>query len=581
MRARLEDRVARRVRQRTRSALRTHPLLPAILDPAWYVARYRDVFWAGVPALEHFLGPGLDEGRDPGPLVDLSYLRTQRDGPPIDDASLLLALLDDGLARGWRPSPYVDLSWYARAHADAPADPAAALRHLAEVGLPTGRRPGPFVLLDDYGTRVPDVTAAGLDPFTYFTALGQHLGRFPHPAWDEQGYLDTNEYVRFALGMGKHLHGFEHFCAVGHAEVARGALLLPVLLDGRGAEYSESRYLAANPDVAALVADGVLPDGVTHFFASGHREVATGDRALTPTAPAARLLPDPDRPGTRSGSDRGGRSRDLLILVHHDPDGCFDTHVLAAIDVYRAADIEVEVVTSGIDADGRSRLAAREVPVHQRSVNDGLRDFGAWRLALDHLGEEGVAGYERIILANDSAYFPVIDPSAFFAALRDADTDLWSATDSFSGGRYHLQSYFLALRPAALAVIAPELRRLAAEHPDPTKLALIQYFEIGLSQFAAARGLTLGAFSSVADLTRPQPAVRPPDERPLAHLTVTVTNLTHHFWRHALGEGLPFLKVELLRDNPLDVDIDGWQELVTGGTCTVAHIEAHLARVRR
>ena len=581
MRARLEGRAARRVRQRTRSALRSHPLLPVVLDPAWYVARYRDVFWAGTPALDHFLGPGLDEGRDPGPLVDLSFLRTQRDGPPLDDASLLLTLLDDGLARGWRPSPYVDLDWYARTHSDAPADPVGALRHLAEIGLPAGRRPGPLVLLDDYGMRVPDVTTAGLDAFTYFTALGQHLGRFPHPAWDEQGYLDTNEYVRFALGMGKHLHGFEHFCAVGHAEVARGALLLPVLLDGRGAEYSEARYLAANPDVAALVADGGLPDGVTHFFSSGHREILDGDRALAPAAPAARLAPDPDRPAGRSRPGLDAASRDLLILVHHDPDGQVDPHVLAAIDAYRAADIDVEVVTSGVDDEGRSRIAARDVPVHERSVNDGLRDFGAWRLVIDHLGEEGIAGYERIILANDSAYFPVLDPTPFLTALRDADTDLWSATDSFSGGRYHLQSYFLALRPSALAVIAPELRRLASEHPDPTKLALIQYFEIGLSQFAAAQGLTLGAFASVADLTRPRPAVRPPDERPLGHLTVTVTNLTHHFWRHALGADLPFLKVELLRDNPLDVDVDGWQELVAGGTCTAATIEAHLARVRR
>ena len=578
MRTRLEDRVARRARQRVRATLRSHPLLPLVLDPAWYVARYRDVFWAGAHALDHLLGPGLDEGRDPGPLVDVSFLRTQRPGRPVDDASLLLELLDHGLAAGWRPSPYVDPAWYARAHDDVPGDPVDALRHLVAIGLPAGRRPGPFVDLGDYGTRVPDVRAAGLDAFTYFTALGQHLGRFPHPAWDEAGYLDTNEYVRFALGMGKHLHGFEHFCAVGHAEVARGALLLPVLLDGRGAEYSEERYLAANPDVVALIEDGTIPNGVTHFFASGHREVVTGERPLGPTAPAAHLVPDPDH---RARQDPGSRARDLLLLVHHDPDGRLDGHVLTAIDAYQAAGIDVEVVTSGVDDDGRATTAARRVPVHQRSVNDGLRDFGAWGLALDHLGEDGVAGYERVILANDSAYFPVRDPGPFLDAMRAADTDLWSATDSFSGGRYHLQSYFLAFTPPALAVVAPELRRLAAMHPDPTKLALIQYFEIGLSQFAAARGLTLGAFASVSELTRPQPAVEPPDERPLSHLTVTVTNLTHHFWRHALASDLPFLKVELLRDNPLGVDLAGWQELVTGGTCSVAAIEAHLARVRR
>jgi len=252
-------------------ALRSHPLFPVVADPAWYAARYRDVFWAGVDAVEHLLGPGLAEGRDPGPFVDLSFIRTQRGGAPADGTALLLELLDHGLAAGWRPSPYVDLGWYRSSDPTVPQDPAGALRHLVEVGVPSGRSPGPFLELSGYAARIPDIASGGVDPFTYFTALGQHLAHFPHPAWDEAGYLDANEYVRFALGMGKHLHGFEHFCAVGHAEVARAALLLPVRLGDRHGEFAEERYLAANPDVAEAVAQGRVADGVTHFFAAGHR----------------------------------------------------------------------------------------------------------------------------------------------------------------------------------------------------------------------------------------------------------------------------------------------------------------------
>jgi hypothetical protein len=54
---------------------------------------------------------------------------------------------------------------------------------------------------------------------------------------------------------------------------------------------------------------------------------------------------------------------------------------------------------------------------------------------------------------------------------------------------------------------------------------------------------------------------------------VTVTNQTHHFWRTTLERGLPFLKVELLRDNPLGVDLDGWQDMVVGG-CDAATISS-------
>jgi len=573
MRARLQGRALRRARDRTSAALRTHPLLPLVCDPAWYVARYRDVFWAGAGGLDHLLGPGLLEGRDPGPLVDLSFVRTQRTGPPVDDATLLLELLEHGLAAGWRTSPYVDLGWYAASTPEAPSDPVGALRYLATVGLPAGRAPGPFLDLADYAERVPDVAAGGVDPFGYFTALGQHLGRFPHPAWDESGYLDTNEYVRFALGMGKHLHGFEHFCAVGHAEVARGALLLPVRLDGRSSEYSEERYLAANPDVAELVATGRVRDGVTHFFAEGHRQVLAGTRRLDPPATPARLILSP-RP-TRERP----RGRSLLLLVHHDVGGVVDAHVLRAIDAYLEGDLEVHVVSSGLDERALDELAQRGVPAATRSTNDDLRDFGAWHLLLAHLGSERLAAYERVVLANDSAYFPVRDPAPFFAAMHASDEDVWAATDSFSGGRYHLQSYFLAMRPRATELLVPELARRAALHPQPTKHGLIQRFEIGLSQHAAAAGLRLGAFCSVADLEDPARLMSPPDPRPLPHLAVTVTNLTHHFWRTTLDRGSPFLKVELLRDNPLGVDVEGWSSAVDG-PCTPALITEHLDRVR-
>jgi len=558
-------------------ALRSHPLFPVVADPAWYAARYRDVFWAGVDAVEHLLGPGLAEGRDPGPFVDLSFIRTQHGGAPADGTALLLELLDHGLAAGWRPSPYVDLGWYRSSDPTVPQDHAGALRHLVEVGVPSGRSPGPFLELSGYAARIPDIASGGVDPFTYFTALGQHLAHFPHPAWDEAGYLDANEYVRFALGMGKHLHGFEHFCAVGHAEVARAALLLPVRLGDRHGEFAEERYLAANPDVAEAVAQGRVADGVTHFFAAGHREVLDGRRRMAPEERRGGLRPLA-RPAADVPQDR--QARDLMVLVHHDVDGTLDPHVLASIDAYLAADIDVHVVSSGMDDASAALLAARATTLHVRSSNDALRDFGAWHLVLERLGRDALGGYERVILANDSAYFPVRDPAPFLAAMRSAPEDVWAATDSFSGGRYHLQSYFLALAPRAVDVLVPELARRAAEHPDPTKLALIQRFEIGLSQFAAAHGLRLGAFSSVADLHEPAPLMSPPDPRPLSHLTVTITNQTHHFWRTTLERGLPFLKVELLRDNPMSVDLTGWQDLATGSV-GAATIEAHLARVRR
>lgn len=572
----LSDRLARRTQARTLASLRAHPLLPLVLDPAWYASRYRDVLAADTDPAEHFLGPGISEGRDPGPFVDLSFVRTQRTGPPVDAPTLLLELLEHGLAAGRRPSPYVDPLWYAANNADVADDPVAAIEHLITTGLSERRSTSPFVDLAAYALDVPDILSGGVHPFLYFSALGQHLARFPHPAWDESGYLDANEYVRFALGMGKHLHGFEQFCATGHEEVARGALLLPVR-GGAGLErleYAEDRYLAANPDVGALVASGRIANGVTHFFAVGHREVRDGRRRIAPPATVARLhaAPATTRPPTH------GRS--IMGLVHHDIDGRLDAHVLMAIDAYIGAAIDVHVVSSGIDDTGREELGRRGVPVHVRSHNDDLRDFGAWHLLLAHLGPAALEQYERVILANDSVYFPVHEPGPFFSAMYGSSADMWSATDSFAGGRYHLQSYFLALSPRAVETLVPELARRIEMHPQPTKLGLVQWFEIGLSQFGAEEGLRLGAFHSVASIDDPAAMLSPPSTRPLSPLAVTVTNQTHHFWRTASARGLPALKVDLLRDNPLDVDLTDWSEMIDG-PCDTGTIEAHLARVRR
>jgi len=569
---RIPGRRGRSTGRRSRD-LAEHPLLPLVFDGAWYLARYPDVLGAGLDPLTHLLGSGLTEGRDPGPYVDLSFLSTQVPALGGDGHALLAHLLEGGLAGGVRTSPFVDTVWYARHHGRPAGTPLEVFRDLVTHGRAQQLAPSPFVDLAWYAQRHPDIRLGGVDAFEYLVSVGQWLGRFPHPLWDEQAYIAGNEYVRFAVGVGKYQTGFEHFCATGHTEVARGAVALPVRIDGLLDEYAEDRYLAANPDVARAVDDGRVLDGVTHLFGQGHREVAAGGRPLK--------LPSPIATATCEPGQASPRGEWLVVLVHFDVDGLVDPHVLVAIDTYVAAGADVCVVTVGLDDAALAPLRARATHVVRKSSNDELRDFGAWHLALELLGRETLAGYSQVVLANDSTYFPVLDPQPFLTALRGTDADLFAATDSLSGGRYHLQSFLLALRPAALRLLGPEIARRIQEQAGATKLSLIQRFEVGLTGFALEQGLSTEVFCSVGDIAKVAPSMSPPDPRPISKLAVTVTNQTHHFWRHALGSGLPMIKVELLRDNPLDVDIEGWEELVTGGACTVQHITDHLGRVTR
>ena len=554
--------------------LAEHPLLGHVLDPGWYATRYRDVFRFGADPEDHFLRSGVHEGRDPGPHVDLSFYSTQVAPTSGSRAQLLMHLLEDGLRTGVRTSPFIDLAWYSQRNEDAPADPLGAFQHLVTQGTPGRRDPSPFIDLAWYQGRYRDTEAGGLDPFAYFVALGGPLRRYPHPLWDEESYCAENEFVRFALSMGKYLNGFTHFCAVGNEEVARGSVTLVIRLDDGPVEYSEERYLAANPDVAESVESGEHSSGVAHLFAEGHRQVSCGERALRP----------PWRRSSVSASHRiDHRSDTLMVLVHFDPDGQVDPHVLLAIDTFAASGIDVCVVTVGLEAHGRAALEARCIAVLERDVNDDLRDFGAWALAAAELGEAFIERYDRVILANDSAYFPAAEPAPFLNALHEQSFDVWGASDSISGGRYHLQSFFIALNREGRRTLLPELAGRVDRHPSPTKLSLIQHFEIGLTQHALEHGLTVGAFRSVKDLARSSSSISsllsPADSRTLSPLLLTITNQTHHFWRSTLRSGLPFLKVELLRDNPLDVDLTGWEAELLGGSCSASMIRQHLDRV--
>lgn len=559
---------------RSASGMRRHPLLGSVFDPEWYATRYRDVFRFDADPVDHFLRSGIREGRDPSPYVDLSFYATQVSFAPESNVELVEHLLEVGLPTGLRTSPYVDLGWYASQNHDAPSDPLGAFQHLVSYGAANRRDPSPFVDLDWYQHRYRDTAAGGLDPFAYFVALGGPLGRYPHPLWDEDAYRMENEYVRFALSMGKYLHGFEHFCAVGSVEVARGFETLAIRIDGTQLEYSEDRYLAENPDVADGIRSGAYQSGVSHLFATGHREVGRGSRHLGPPSRRSRIS-IPSRVEQQSDS--------LMVMVHFDPEGVVDPHVLLAIDTFAAFGIDVCAVTVGVNARGRASLEERCSAVLVRDENDDLRDFGAWSLALDALGDDLLDRYERIILANDSAYFPACDPTSFLLALREQSCDVWGASDSLSGGRYHLQSFFLALSREGRKTLLPELARRVKTHPSPTKLSLIQHFEVGLSQYALEQGLSLGAFCSVKHLaesaTPLAELLSPPDARPLSPLVLTITNQMHHFWRAAIRSRLPFLKVELLRDNPLDVDLLDWENDVDGAPCSAEMIRGHLNRV--
>jgi hypothetical protein len=556
-----------------RALIGSAPAARRFFDPDWYLVRHPDLLSAGVDPVAHYAAHGAREGRDPSPFVSARWYADRVPEVAGGRTSVVEHLVATGDAEGRATSPFVDLDWYRRASPDLEESGLTPLEHLMTVGLRERRSPSPYLDLAGYAAAQPDVERSGLDPFLHFVTVGHGLGWWPHPLWREQDYVLANPYVRFALAMGKARSGFEHFCAIGHEQAARGDVVVSYVVDGIVHEHVEARHLAAHPDVAEAVAAGRYRHGIEHLFADGHRELASGSRTIGVEGP-------PRASATHRGVHAGADTDLVVLFAHHDRDRDLDEHVVRALTALVDAGAAVHLVTTGLDDAGLARALPLVASVIVKAENASTLDFGSWSLAATTLGAEALARPRWVVLANDSSYFPVRDPSALLAHLRASTADVWAATDSLSWDRHHLQSYFLALGPAARGVLLPAIARRIATHSGLSKTGLVQRFEVGLTRDAIEAGLTVDVFRSARDVLAEPERVGLARHRPDHPTAVVITNLTHHLWRGMLREhGLPFLKVELLRDNPLEVDVAGWEQELDPSW--VGTIERHLARVRR
>ena len=211
-------------------------------------------------------------------------------------------------------------------------------------------------------------------------------------------------------------------------------------------------------------------------------------------------------------------------------------------------------------------------------------DFGAWRDALEALGLPR-ADTREIILANDSVFGPVKPLAGILERFDYAQADIWGLTDSWQS-RYHLQSFFLAFGPKALGSAAWR-KFWAGVRPVPAKTYVVKEYEIGVTQ-AMLRGqlrcAALWPYYQLLDMAKPDDlqTLAQAEETDLGRMDpIHVTrklhvlrirngiaqrlpmNPTAELWRQLLLTGFPFLKRELLRDNPTNVeDLHEWQAVV-------------------
>jgi SAM-dependent methyltransferase len=314
-----------------------------------------------------------------------------------------------------------------------------------------------------------------------------------------------------------------------------------------------------------------------------HQEIALGGQfAGEPTAfldPARRALveataalaagsvtmPDPmpayilRHPGPVAG-------RDLCLIAVYAPHGRVTQitarHVRLLVENGFAVTVCLAVEDATAAVDIANLDAAHGIIVRQ---NGGM-DFASWAATLRLLPEAW--GARRLAFTNDSIIALPSLFGAFADRLRAETADYVALTESHQI-RHHAQSYFFMLQGKALQ--DRQVREFWNSMPVLSrKLDVIVEYETRLLERATAEwGLTTAILYPFATLF---PGARA-DE-------VMSLNVSHTYWEHLVHSGLPFVKVELLRDNPLRLSILHWRTVLARHGACVPDVEAHLSAPR-
>jgi lipopolysaccharide biosynthesis protein len=226
----------------------------------------------------------------------------------------------------------------------------------------------------------------------------------------------------------------------------------------------------------------------------------------------------------------------VCLFVTYTPDGTIPAHALFHARAWAEAGFKVNltVVLDRLEKFSSSQDLAFAAGVLLRA-NQGY-DFGAWAATIAQLPE--LRTTSLLCIANDSVYGPLNTFSTMIDRIKMTDADVIGLTESYERTR-HFQSYMMLFRQNSLC--HPSFIKFWRNIRTGDRSFVIQNYELKLMALMEKNGLRTVALYPM------------PERGP---------NPTLMFWRELIADGFPFLKVQLLRDNPLRLDLVGWESLV-------------------
>lgn len=243
-----------------------------------------------------------------------------------------------------------------------------------------------------------------------------------------------------------------------------------------------------------------------------------------------------------------------MIYAHWDEQGLVDDHVLYSLEKYRPWVSNLVFVSTNYKRKCRQleqlcdKILARE--------NTGF-DFASWKAGL---GVIDVSKYQEVVFSNSSIYGPFQPMESVFARTKETSADLWGMTISEEHKERHLQTYFFAMKKRVLLSEAAK-RFWDDVGPFQEQRDVIELFEMRLLKelelerfrvsafFDGAKSLKIPWREKLVNLLRHPKKIRQ-SRAYLKACRYMPYNPTHLQWRQCVDAGVPFLKVDLLRDNP-------------------------------
>jgi glycosyltransferase involved in cell wall biosynthesis len=248
----------------------------------------------------------------------------------------------------------------------------------------------------------------------------------------------------------------------------------------------------------------------------------------------------------------------LCLFSHYDQGDIIDDYVVFYIkELSRLYDVVFISTAEGLSSAEISKVDKYCIGVLVKE-NHGY-DFGAWKSGLNYIAEV-MQRYDYLLMCNDSVYGPFHDLESVVSTMEKAEFDVWSMSDNYEY-HYHLQSYFVQYSKSAFN------HSLFVDNWSNFKIftdkqTLINKYEIGyLNALTKCSALKVGAYCSMTNKS--------------------YLNPLHYYWRDMISDGVPFLKVELLKKNPVNVDISDYESIIQNScsSYSLPLIKSHLSRV--